>query len=407
MPFLCLLLCVLASLVPLGRLWAQPVLPTRADSGGIALLLHRADAFAKAPAWTVAPLVGRAGGAEQPDWDLTWASGAVLLSDGRLVTLAAVGNRFYRFAPDGRGERVLARQGAGPGEIMAPSGPVLWRGDSVVIVDMANNRVTWFDARQGGHRTMASPRSPAVPPIAPVGVLRSGAIVGSNSFVGSNDTDSMVRQPAPIIVLDPRTSSTRVVTTIPGLELVSSLTANYRGRRSRQSSVVRFTRVARVAAWDSMIVTSSSDAYALDLRDAAGRIRATIRVPVPRRAVTPAMREAALARALKRFNDPASERMIDKAESIRLERLTPSATQLPAHDALLVSGNGLLWVVDARGPLDAGGAATAFRADGAIVGRLTWKGNGVPMAFGADRVVMRELDEDDVVSLAIYRWQRR
>jgi hypothetical protein len=271
---------------------------------------------------------------------------------------------------------------------------------------MANSRVTWFDARQGGYRTMALPRSPAVPPIAPVGGLRNGAIVGSNSFVGSNDTDSIVRQPAPIIVLDPRTSTTRVVATIPGLELVS-LTANYRGRRSRQTSVLRFTRGARVAAWDSMIVTSSGDAYALDLRDAAGRIRATIRVPVPRRAVTPAMREADLTRVLKRFNEPASERMIDQAESIRLERLTPSATQLPAHDALLVSGDGMLWVVDARGPLDAGGAATAFRADGAIVGRLTWKGNGVPMAFGPDRVVMREVDEDDVVSLAIYRLQRR
>jgi hypothetical protein len=57
--------------------------------------------------------------------------------------------------------------------------------------------------------------------------------------------------------------------------------------------------------------------------------------------------------------------------------------------------------------VDRGGSATAFRADGAIVARLQWMGNGIPFAFGSDRVVMRETDEDGVVSLAIYRLQRR
>lgn len=385
---------------------AQPVLPVPSTDGMRVVLTHRAGALLRAPRWTMGPLIGRAGGAAQPDWDLTYVSGAVLLGDGRLVTLSQVGNKFFRFAPNGRGEKVLARQGAGPADLMNPDGPIAWVGDSVAILDHANQRVTWFDAQRGGVRTMVLPRLAGGLYGRSVGALRSGAIVGIDIMLRENRTDSIVRQASRITVLDTRAASGRVVATVPGFDL-AALRSTYRGRARLQTVVRRFSRVPRVVAWDTLIATASGDAYAIDLRDATGRVRATISVPGARRRVTPAMRDAELARVLKRFTAPAAERMVDKAESIRLERSTPSADSLPGHDALLVSRDQLLWVVDARGPLDTGGAATAFRADGAIVGRLTWKGNGVPVAFGADRVVMRELDEDDVVSLSIYRLLRR
>ena len=68
-----------------------------------------------------------------------------------------------------------------------------------------------------------------------------------------------------------------------------------------------------------------------------------------------------------------------------------------------MSPNKTLWIVDYIAPTDTEWSATAFRADGAIVGRLTVKGKGTPLAFGDDRVVIRSEDEDGVVSLTVRR----
>jgi hypothetical protein len=59
--------------------------------------------------------------------------------------------------------------------------------------------------------------------------------------------------------------------------------------------------------------------------------------------------------------------------------------------------------VDAIAPTDTGWNATGFRQDGAIIGRLEWRGAGLPMAFMDDRVVLRVEDSDGVVSLRVHR----
>jgi hypothetical protein len=66
-----------------------------------------------------------------------------------------------------------------------------------------------------------------------------------------------------------------------------------------------------------------------------------------------------------------------------------------------------VWVPGASGPGDTTGGATAFRQDGAIVARLTWTGQGRPVAFADDRVVIRDVDPDGVVALRLFRIQPR
>jgi hypothetical protein len=339
---------------------SQPVLPVRSLARGVVQLTHAKDAFAKAPVYTLgASPIAVAGGVDAPDWDLTSVSGVVLRPDGRLVTLSQVGNRFFRFAPDGRGERVLARRGAGPGDIMAPSGPVAAAGDTVILIDRANNRINWFNVMTGGVRTTTLPPQRRNS-IDIMGVLRSGVLVGSTTVVGDHAADGVIRQPTPVMLMSPTTGTLRIVDSIPGLELVGQRT-NYRGRTSIETRVLRFTRYAHVRAWDTLVVTGSGEGYRFDVRDAAGVIRAQVRVPIARRVVTTAMREAALAVVLKRFDGPKSEGFVDKAESIRLERATPSAESLPPYGGFHVAPDRTLWIVDSRAPTDAGGAATAFR----------------------------------------------
>src|SRR5688572_15544047 len=59
-----------------------PVLPRRAVVNGITLLTHRADAFERAPQWSLElEPIGTAGGAAAPDYDLTYVANVEILSD--------------------------------------------------------------------------------------------------------------------------------------------------------------------------------------------------------------------------------------------------------------------------------------------------------------------------------------
>jgi hypothetical protein len=73
------------------------------------------------------------------------------------------------------------------------------------------------------------------------------------------------------------------------------------------------------------------------------------------------------------------------------------------RDTLLIPDQGTgrrNWVLPRS---DTAWNATAFRADGALLGRLHSSSGGTPAAFGDDRVVVRSVDRDGVVSLRVYR----
>lgn len=105
------------------------------------------------------------------------------------------------------------------------------------------------------------------------------------------------------------------------------------------------------------------------------------------------MREARITAQLERFNATSGEQMVDPEESKRLVREQPFADSLPPYSSFFVTPDKTLWVVDYQVE-GLGGGATAYRRDGAIVGRLILPaGSGGIVAFGDDRVVLRTADE--------------
>lgn len=394
-------LLLFAALLGAQRLLiAQPVLPARSVEGGVTVLTHRADALGKAPGWRLGALIGRAGGAAAPDIELTNVLNVALMSDGRMLTLSPVGNLFYRFSATGRFEQPLARRGAGPGEIMAPGGLGEVRGDTVFLVDGSNNRISWFTAQK-------FVRSVPLPSVAlnsmAAGALPNGDLV-VRDFAAYPDPRAKFPTRASVhaILIPKSEAGARKIADVEDVQF-DAMETNYRGKRSVSPDIVRFTPMAHVAVWDTVIVTASSHAFRWEFRNRDGRVVRLLRVSQARRPVTESIRAAKVAEELDQMQGPGGEAMVDKAESMRLAKIAPAADSLPAFDAMLVSRDKLLWVLDAQAPNDQSGAATAFRADGAIVGRLSWSGKRIPFAFAADRVVMREIDADGVVSLAIYK----
>ncbi len=115
------------------------------------------------------------------------------------------------------------------------------------------------------------------------------------------------------------------------------------------------------------------------------------------------MRERAIEQELATLRGPGSERMIDARESERLVREQPFADSLPPYNDLFTTADRTLWVVDAIVPDDTAWTATAFRLNGAMVGRLRVSGSGMALAFDNDRVVVRTTDNDGVVAMEVRR----
>ena len=117
------------------------------------------------------------------------------------------------------------------------------------------------------------------------------------------------------------------------------------------------------------------------------------------------MTAASIDRTMQRYRNSKGEGglTLNLDEIDRIERDAPVADSLPAYGQFFTTPNKTLWVVDAVAPNAKEWTATAFRNDGAIVGRLRVLGEGPPVAFGNDRVVVSTQDADGVVTLTVRR----
>jgi hypothetical protein len=283
--------------------------------------------------------------------------------------------------------------------------PVLLAGDTVLVLDFANNRLNWVTADGGVVRTEPYVVSGDMRGMSHIsGFLPSGELVMHSAGVswGGQQTDSLQRSLARILAANLTTGQTRPIATVPDIQGVQFET-RFRGRARTEWHRLRLGGYAQITTWDSVIATAMASSPAVELRDSAGVVRARLRLGVPRRPVTEPMRAARIAQELQQFDAPRSEGMVDPDESRRIAREAPFADSLPYFDKLIPGSDGTLWVVHAIAPGDTSWTATAVRKDGAIVARLRVPGNSTPMAFGDGRVIVRALDDNDVVSFRVYR----
>jgi hypothetical protein len=387
----------------------SPVLPARRTVAGVTILEHDASAFERAPKWSISatPVATAGGGNARSAFDLTDVYDAALLSDGRLFTVAS-GSKMLLFGVDGRGEKVVGRPGKGPGDFTLILG-FARHGDTLLIPDPSNNRLNYVVASRGVIAMKPLPARPR-PPFSnynSVGALRNGELVILPNVLmplpRGTRPDSVIRQPMPMFRLSADASTLRPVAELPGTETIVSRT-RYRGTPGTQTTAVKFGVRPSAIAWDTVIATGSGDTYQLDLRAPTGAIVSSLRVArLTRRPVTKAMRDSVIVAYIRNLEGHLPERLFDKAETIRLTRTQPFADSLPAYGAWFTTPDKTLWVTDSRTDFDPGGSATAFRQDGAILGRLAWRGAGVPLAFDDTHVVLKVVDDDGLVSLEIHR----
>lgn len=396
---------------------SEPVQPLSRDTviNGDTLTVHThdADAFTKAAWWTLDPVpMYTAGDPANGDgsYDVEWALDVRLLSDGRLVALKSLnGNTVLVFDAQGRGQRRWSRTGQGPGDLMRPAGLLAGVGDTLLIPDDANARLNVLLPDLGivSSRSVPQFRQGPGPTDDALAITADGSLVVSvvdfrQAMNGEPPVeDSITRQS--ILIRKLRVDGTaQDIAKLAGIEQVLQ-EQRYGGVSRRRRTHLTFGRTAHAAFVAERLVTSEEDGYALDWRDATGRIRAQVRVPVPRRPVTDAMRKQVIARNLERLNGANSERLVDPAESRRLTRAMPFADSLGWFSAWHATDHGVLWVVDPIAPTDSGWSASAWAPNGLLLARLHAVGAGTPLHFTRTHVVVRTRDEDGIVTLAVRR----
>jgi hypothetical protein len=399
------------------------------DSAGITIVESRAAPNAGPALRLSAEPVVQIGVVEgAAEYQLDGVQWVTRLSDGTLV-VANGGSREIRYYDSaGRHRHTTGRSGAGPGEYRNISYMRRIAGDSVLVFDALNRRITVLDAN-GAHVRDMSTVAPVVPSAdtraggAPAAatpeqrmaaraisqalrvaaVLDDGTLLGTGSFgmTAAQNTEfardtvtfEVVRGDARVpLPLQYAGSERRVQVDEQGPGVVSIAMMSLPYARS----------VTATATADRFII-GSSHSYQLHVYDGSGTLRTIIRrpdvEPVP---VTPAL--------IDRFIDAqidarrASGADVDEAAARRLGHSYARVDALPAFGPLIGTQSGGVWVKDfvVPGVSDPTERWSAYDASGRLLGGVDVPRGFRPLHVADDVVVGVIADDLDVQYVRVY-----
>jgi hypothetical protein len=295
-------------------------------------------------------------------------SGVARTSGGAVFVLSTPTAELFRFSPNGRYSGLVARAGAGPGELSKNPNPVgldvrPFRGDSVAVFDRTKARVSIFDRNGRLGRTLQVPqnlssvlRTPNADLVAaafPSGDLVFKAQQPSAPLTMSSG-ESLARSFRAIITIARMSATGDSVWTSPPLEDAmmyvgaSSLSRSSDGVQTIRSSSPRpvVTRPRSIGVVGDLVLHYVETANELHVYDGQGR--RTSRILLPDGARTPPQPTAtAVSRALMVASDGGPDVWIEvPTESpehrvwwrlVNGQSLDPRAVRVPYRDHVLAA----------------------------------------------------------------------
>lgn len=364
-----------------------------------------AAALARAPRFRldsgVVTIIG--GEAEAGGIDVGYSTYAAIRSDGHLLVFSP-SDGLDVFDRSGKHLYHGGRQGQGPGEFAG--GTLFVAGDTAVILDENNARISWWTwearlirSQSVAGRLAVSRRWHIAASLPGRHLILTNAGTWDNTFEG--------RPPARMLaaVIDlPFQGSAKPLFSLPDVALRGHALKTPHGVQS-QTDYVRFGPRACVTQWGDRIVTGGGDQYKLDLRDSQGGVVSTVILDKQLRPLTRQGREQSIAR--ETANLAQMRDIPDLNDKLEFVRTAPYADMLPAYEACLVSAVNELWLFDGHTPFDSDWTATGLKPDGTVVGVLTARTSDWPIQIAGDAMLMLHTDSDGVRSLVVRQMVRR
>jgi hypothetical protein len=374
------------------------------DSAGITIVENTDPLWDAQHAWSVSESPTLTIGVIEGDaaYELYRTVGATRLSDGRIV-LATSGThelRFYDAA--GTHLRSVGRGGGGPGEFRMMGTLDRIVGDTLVVYDLMQRRVSIFDA-DGAHVSDVNfaVGGQFVLPVV-LGRLADGSYLAQLSFrqIGPN-----APQPEPgdkrdsVIALriGPNGDTFDTVGVYPSsVTRVQMLTLG--GASAPFSLPVLFSPQCIMIAGRDGIIAGTSDAYDVRFYTPGGTLQRIVRKSHVPLAVTPVdvdSMEAQTSQAIARAN-------VLPAEIRSMFDDRPAAETMPAFRALTTDSEDNLWVEEYRRPGDDVPRWSVFDPEGRFLGVVTGPAGVSVMDIGADYLLGRVTDDMDVERVVMY-----
>ncbi len=353
--------------------------PAARDSAGIRITENPARASARVAFRIGATPLLEVGGLEaDPDLEFDHRQGylrAARLSDGGLVVIDVWRVHFF----DARGTRriVTGREGAGPNEFRYLTSVCRTRGDTVVVYDSHNRRITVLAPAGNIVRAFPVDATHAMP---------SDACFDDGTYLLSHRLPSATGEPIATHYtrhrLDGSATGTPLTLTAPPFDMVA------------QSLPVIVPDGAHLAY---------SDATRHEVRwyDAAARLTRILRTGDALRRITAREAEERITNTVPdNVSSAQRQQMIDRMRS------RPHAEHWPAHGTLRSDPSGRLWMQDHVVDANAARRWTAFDPAGRLLGRLEipLDARGVPpevIAFERNVVLLRHRTEDGASLLSL------
>ncbi|HSM09036.1 MAG TPA: hypothetical protein VLA33_08460 [Gemmatimonadota bacterium] len=374
------------------------------DSAGVQIVENSTDGlWAAEGGWTTEELLTIGDAAGDADYKFGQIAGVDVLSDGRIAVLDQQAQRVQIYGPDGAYRQSFGGPGNGPGEF-SPGAMALFvgRGDTIVVPDMGNQRVTVIPTE--GEAT-SFPLS-----------MEQGIPMGFDIFDGG----ALVSQRRAMNFADPtaRTDDDLVLAqAYDGAILDTLLTPRRGGTFEMTSSGPRLTLFAAEPQWatlsDERLAYASNDAYRISVYGPEGDLERIVTFPHEVQPVTETEQEILLelVRTSMERNGAPPQAIDQFLGSMGF------ADAWPAFARLRGGPFGTLWVQRLRDitemsdeerenwnpQLDQGGRTwDVFESDGRYGGVVELPARFTPFAIEEDRIYGVFRDDFDVQFVRVY-----
>jgi len=333
--------------------------------------------------------------------ELVRVSAALRMPNGKILVADGGRRHLLRFGADGKFEKVIGRDGEGPGEFQRLG----WMGrhsdDLVGTYDFGQARYSVF-SDSGFLRQVRLQSSSDVRfvEIQPLGVLPGGVIIvtgGRSVGLAAEGPPRQFRLVSPIVQFGADGAPGRVIGRYPGTEIEVTMVKNGPVAGSFANDIPLFGRGSALGMSEGHIIVVDNERFQFDVVDSTGRMVRSVRRTVANQPVRPAHMQAYIRERVNAARPQFRESLRADLESRQ------HAPTFPALEArLIIDAADRIWLGEYRRPGDREQAWWIFTADGRMVGRVNVPLNLMIMDAGTDWVLGTWRGQDDVLTVRLY-----
>jgi hypothetical protein len=379
------------------------------DSAGVTIVENSGEAWSAESAWRLdeVPTVDIGGSEEDPLYDLGLVGGAARLSDRRIVIANGATQEVRFYDVDGTHLMSKGRNGSGPGEYQSLAGLFRPVGDSSLVYDAINRRLTLLDPDGevvrsfylGGETGLQMPSEGRVALALPTGRFGDGSILGMVLAIQlDSERTGAFRDSVEFLLYDANGAARDTISRLPGIEM-EMMTLNLGNQTFPQPTGVPLGKNTVTTAGGQWFYACSNDSYEIDVRNTEGTLVRRIRVGGAPVSITDADKTAHRKEQLEALADlpqmAAVPEPLKEQFRARIDKATYPQT-FPFVESMQVDEAGNLWVQEVQRPGTTTHQYAVFDSTGVLLGRVKMPMDFRPTFIGLEEIVGIWEDEDDL-----------